>query len=214
MQRSLEADLAYAAGVVDSDGYIGVHRSDYAMRVRGDAGQVVYMPRIAVKQVTPEAVDMLHELFGGHRYNGKPSAARGRPLLVWSVHSRMAGATCERLLPYLRIKRAQAENAIEVCRINSEPSRRKHLVPDVVDGEPLLPLLEAARLAGRSESVAYQSSSIGNIPTVRVGRRVLVPESFVETWRTRPDSPGRRADLTVQLEACFRRAKELNHVGV
>ena len=38
--------LAYMAGVLDSDGYIGVHRSDYAMRVRGDAGQVIYSPRV------------------------------------------------------------------------------------------------------------------------------------------------------------------------
>lgn len=209
-----EVALAYAAGVMDSDGYIGVHRSDYAMRVRGDANQTVYVPRVQVKQVSPEAVDLLHELFGGHRYKGKPTATRGRPLFVWAVHSRMAGQVCEALMPHLLIKRAQAENAIEVCRINAEPDRRRHVVPEVVDGERLLPLLEAAKRAGRSPSVAYQSSSIGNIPTVRVGRRVMVPESFVPIWRDRPDSPGRRPDLTERLESCFMRAKELNRTGV
>lgn len=213
MKQTSDVDLAYAAGVIDSDGYIGIHRSDYAMRVRGDARQAVYIPRVQVKQVEPGAIDLLHSLFGGHRYEGKPTAARGRPLHVWATHSRMAGNVCRAVLPFLRIKQAQAENAVTVCSINAEPNRRRHVVPAVIDGEALLPLLEAARRAGRSDAVAYQSASIGNIPTIRVGRRVFVPESFVETWRTRADSPGRRPDLTVRLEECFARAKELNRVG-
>lgn len=207
-------DLAYAAGVVDSDGCIGVKRSDYAMRVRGDAGQAVYMPRVTVKQVTPQAVELLHEMFGGHMTAGKPTAAKGRPLMVWHVHSAMAAAVCESLLPYLRIKRAQAENAIELGKLNSGPNRRGWDLPDVAPDEPLVPLLEAAKRAGRSADVAYQSVHIGNIPAVRQGRRVFVPESYIETWRTRGTSAPRRAALTEQMHACFLRAKELNRVGV
>jgi hypothetical protein len=206
--------LAYAAGVIDSDGYIGVRRSDYAQRVRGDAGQAVYIPRVLLKQVTPEAVDLMAELFGGHRYIGKATAAKGRPLIAWGVHSRAAGVVCEALLPYLRIKRLQAENVIEVCRINASPNRRGHVVPAIVDSEPMLPLLEAAQLAGRSPAVAYQSSRLRNIPTTRVGRQVFVPASFVPTWRDRRASAPRRAELTEQLEACFVRGKALNRVGV
>jgi hypothetical protein len=207
-------DLAYAAGVVDSDGYIGVHRSDYAKRVRGDAGQAVYMPRVAVKQVTPQAVDLLHELFGGHRYDGSPTATRGRPLLGWAVHSAMAVRVCEDLLPYLRIKRAQAENAIEVGRINAGANRRGWDLPTVDLDEPLVPLLEAARRAGRSPDVAYQSAHIGNIPVVRKGRRVYMPESYIEIWATRGNAAPRRATLTAALEECFQRAKVLNRVGI
>lgn len=206
--------LAYAAGVVDSDGYIGVHRSDYAKRVRGDAGQAVYMPRVTVKQVTPQAIDLLHETFGGHRYEGKPTAARGRPLLVWSTHSALAVRVCEALLPHLRIKREQALNAVELGRLNSGPNRRGWDLPVVDPDEPLLPLLEAARRAGRSPDVAYQSAHIGNIPVVRNGRRVFVPESYIETWATRGNAAPRRAELTDAMEACFLRAKSLNRVGV
>ena len=88
-------DIAYAAGVIDSDGYIGVKRSDYAQRVRGDAGQPVYAPRVMVKQVTPEAVTLLHDLFGGYRGDARPSAARGRPLFTWEAHSANAMRACE-----------------------------------------------------------------------------------------------------------------------
>lgn len=208
------ADLAYAAGVIDSDGSIGVHRSDYAMRVRGDAGQAVYMPRVTVKQVTPQAIDLMHDLFGGHRYTGKPTATRGRLLIVWSTHSALAVRVCQSVLPYLRIKRAQALNAIHLGELNSGDNRRGWDLPTVDPGEPLVPLLEAARRAGRSPDVAYQSVYLRNIPTVHVGRRVFVPESYIETWAARSRSAPRRASLTAEMEACFLRAKELNRVGV
>lgn len=207
-------DIAYAAGVIDSDGYIGVKRSDYAQRVRGDAGQPVYAPRVMVKQVTPEAVTLLHELFGGYRGDARPSAARGRPLFTWEAHSANAMRACEAVLPHLRIKREQALNAIECGRLNAGSSRRGWDLPDVDPSEPLVPLLEAARRAGRSPDVAYQSAHLGNIPVVREGRRVFVPESYIETWASRGAAAPRRAALTEALEACFVRAKELNRSGV
>ena len=209
----MSTDLAYAAGVVDSDGYIGVKRSDYAQR-HGDAGQAVYSPRVMVKQVEPQAVGLLHGMFGGYLGTGNPTAAKGRPLHTWEVHSANALRACEALLPHLRIKRAQAENAIECGRLNAGVSRRGWDLPDVLPDETLVPLLEAARRAGRSADVAYQSAHLGNIPVVRKGRRVFMPESYIETWAARGKAAPRRADLTAQMEACFQRAKELNRVGI
>lgn len=207
-------DLAYAAGVIDSDGYIGVHRSDYAMRVRGDAGQAVYMPRVTVKQVTPHAPDLLYAMFGGHLLRPKPSAKRGRPLYSWNVHSALAARTCEAVLPHLRIKRAQAENAIALGRLNAGTGRRGWNLPDIDPDEVLLPLLEAARRAGRSADVAYQSAHIGNIPVVRKGRSVFVPESYVETWASRGKAAPRRAALTEAMDACYQQSKAFNRVGI
>ena len=62
------ATLAYLAGAIDSDGTVGVKRSTYAQRVRGDAGQAVFSERIALRQVTPEIVNRLRETFGGSVY--------------------------------------------------------------------------------------------------------------------------------------------------
>lgn len=207
-------DLAYVAGVIDSDGYIGVHRSDYRARKVGDATQAIYSPRVQVKQVQPQAVDLLTEMFGGYRGIGDPTAKRGRPLFVWAVHSASVARVLSPVLPYLRIKSAQAENALEVCRINSSGQRRRFVVPDVVDGEPMLPLARAAELSGRSYETAYQSVRLGNIPFARDGRRILVPESYIETWRERASSAVRRPDITEELERRFTLAKSLNRVGV
>ena len=62
--------------------------------------------------------------------------------------------------------------------------------------------------------MAYQSAHLGNIPVVRKGRRVFMPESYIETWAMRGAAAPRRADLTAQMDACFQRAKELNRVGI
>jgi len=203
-------DLAYAAGVIDSDGYIGVHRSTYAMRVRGDATQPIYAARVQVKQVEPQAVDLLHMLFGGHRYGGKASTANGRPMLVWSVHSAAVGPVLSAVLPYLRIKRQQAVNALDVVRLSAMPKR--FAVPDVIDGEPMLTMAEVARRLGKRYDVVLQAVRKGSVPHVRTGpRKVLIPESYLATWSVRGTSPRRSADVSDQLEACCMRAKALNH---
>jgi hypothetical protein len=196
--------LAYAAGVIDSDGYIGVKRNPHT-----------YAARVMVKQVQLQAVDLLHEMFAGYRSTAPPSAERGRPLLTWEVHSASAGRACEALLPYLRIKRAQAVNAIEVCRINAEPRRRHHDIPAVIDGEPMVTMAEAARRLGKSYAVIIQAVRLGSVPHVRSGpRQVLIPESYLPVWAARRHSPRRHPDVTARLEACYLRAKELNRVGV
>lgn len=212
MSRSA-LDLAYMAGVVDSDGYIGVHRNSYAMRVRGDATNAVYQPRIQVKQVESAAIDLFHATFGGHRHMQPPTATRGRPLDQWTVHSAACRPVLEALLPYLRIKKAQAENALEVCHINSSAERRRYVVPAVVEGEPLVTLADAARRLGKSYGTAHQCVKLGNIPFVRDGRRILVPESYLATWQYRRKSPVRRPDITAALEERFQRSKALNRVG-
>jgi hypothetical protein len=106
--------LAYAAGVIDSDGYIGVKRSTYQMRVTGDAGQPTYSERICVKQVETGAVYLLKELFGGTMTMGKPTAKKGRPLHTWQVTDRKAADCLLALMPYLRIKREQALNCLDL----------------------------------------------------------------------------------------------------
>lgn len=89
-----DAVLAYAAGVIDSDGSIGIRRSTYNMRVTGDASQPVYSVRVCVKQVTSEAVELLKETFGGSLMMQKPSLRKGKPLHYWEITNRRAASTC------------------------------------------------------------------------------------------------------------------------
>jgi excisionase family DNA binding protein len=60
---------------------------------------------------------------------------------------------------------------------------------------------QVARLLGISRSGAYDSIARGEIPSLNIGRRVLVPrEPFMQLirsarWRRRPDDPRARGRL-------------------
>lgn len=118
-------DLAYCAGVIDSDGTIGVKRSTYSMRVTGDSKQPTYSERICVKQVTPEAIDLLRHIFGGTRYYEAPSARMGKRLYVWQVTDLKAAACLVALLPFLRIKANQARNCLALREVKSASKKAR-----------------------------------------------------------------------------------------
>ncbi len=201
--------LAYLAGVMDSDGYIGVGKK------KAGKWAANYQPRVQVKQVDTEATDLFRETFGGHLYRHEPSAERGRPLWCWQVHSAACRPVLDALLPYLRIKRNRAENALALCDVNRRTGRKRFPVPEVVPGEPMVTMAEAARLLGKSYGTVIQAVRNGSVPHVRTGpRRVLIPESFLPVWAERGRTPRRDPALTDEMESLYLRAKELNRVGV
>lgn len=203
------------AGVLDSDGHIGVHVNWYKVRsgTWADSKQPTYQPRCSVKQLDPEAVELFGEVFGGHHYvdNGKASE-RGsrRPINTWNVHSRASGIVLRSLRPYLRVKTRQADLALELCALNAGPRRHTFVLPEIVPDEPMLPLVEAAERAGRSYATAQQSVKLGNVPFERRGVRIFIPESYVETWRTRGRGAMRRPEVTARMEEIAINIKALN----
>ncbi|KAB2724159.1 hypothetical protein [Brucella anthropi] len=110
-------NLAYLAGVIDSDGTIGIKRDTYNMRIVGDCSQPIYNERICVKQVERSAIDLLHHTFGGTFYTCSASVRRGKPLFVWQVTDKKAVSALCALLPFLRIKKSQAENCLDLRTI-------------------------------------------------------------------------------------------------
>jgi hypothetical protein len=119
------SDLSYCAGVIDSDGYIGIKRSTYAMRVRGDSTQPIFSERIAVKQVEPQAIDLLKALFGGRRGVERPSAKNGKHLNAWQVTDKQAANCLLALIPFLRIKKLHAENCLALRKLKDQSRRER-----------------------------------------------------------------------------------------
>lgn len=200
-------NLAYLAGVVDSDGWIGIRRT----RTRWAD---TYQPGVAVKQVTPEAVSLAHATFGGHLWQQAPGATRGRPLWTWGVTAAAVVPVLRSLRPYLRIKAAQADNALAACEVNGRGGRRRFPVPDVIAGEPLVTAAEAAAATGLTYESVCQAARKGSVPVVREGRRILIPASFLPVWRDRGSSPRRDPAVTAELDALYERQKALNRGGV
>ena len=115
--------LAYCAGIIDADGTIGIKKSTYAMRVTKDCQQAVYSERVCVKQVERQAIDLLHELFKGYRARQKASAEKGKPLEAWQVTDLNASVCLKAILPFLRIKKQQAINCLELRKVKNKSKK-------------------------------------------------------------------------------------------
>jgi len=99
-------ELAYLAGVVDSDGSINILRA----APRGTQKAPRHRLRVEVTQLTDEAIQLFQATFGGIVRREPPNILRRRPRAMWRwyVEDRRAVEALARLRPHLRIKRAQA----------------------------------------------------------------------------------------------------------
>ncbi|MHA4819453.1 hypothetical protein ACXZ65_34450 [Streptomyces aculeolatus] len=98
--------LAYLAGVIDSDGYITVHRS-----VR--SGKAYYAARIGIAGTRRQPHDLAASLWGGTVSLYQPKNPRHRGQYQWSRSGDGAYGPISDVLPYLRVKKEQAHLAIE-----------------------------------------------------------------------------------------------------
>lgn len=104
----LQADplvIAYLAGVIDSDGYITIHRS-----TRG--GSTYYAAKIGISGTRREPHDLAASIWGGKVSRYVPRNASHRPQYQWSRTGDPAIFPIEAVSPYLRVKNEQAHIAL------------------------------------------------------------------------------------------------------
>lgn len=116
---------AYLAGAIDSDGTIGIKKSTYSMRVTKDSSGATYSERLALRQVTPAIPELLKKHFGGALYMTKPSNENGKHLYSWQITDQKAVACIKVLLPYLRVKKRQALNCLELRKIKERSKKHR-----------------------------------------------------------------------------------------
>lgn len=100
--------LAYCAGIIDGEGCIGI----YVRNPRGGRG-IRHELKVQVNMQTTPAIEMLKECFGGlqdYRVKNKKTNAF---CYQWRIGDRRAYGCLKILLPYLRVKKMEAEKAIE-----------------------------------------------------------------------------------------------------
>lgn len=117
--------LAYLAGILDADGTIGIKKSTYAMRVIMDSTQPTYSERIHIRQVERAALDLFVETFGGAISIEDANCKRGRSLFRWGLTDQKAANALKQLLPFLRIKKAQAENCLSLRLIKTKSKKAR-----------------------------------------------------------------------------------------
>jgi hypothetical protein len=99
--------LAWAAGFIDGEGCIMIVRNT-AKTSRG----VYYTLRINVAQNDPRPLEILSALFGGNVRKRKVKSPLRTHCWEWTISTMQAAHALQQMLPYLVVKREQAEIAI------------------------------------------------------------------------------------------------------
>lgn len=117
-----KTDLAYIAGIIDGDGCITIKSAVFTGSRRRQFQVVVILAS------TEEWLcQYLRMTFGGGRVRLKqpPTNSNQRPIWDWRVYSREAYGMLKVLLPYLKIKRPQAELAVKFQEAKCSPGQNK-----------------------------------------------------------------------------------------
>ena len=105
-QGMTEADAAWLAGVIDSDGSISVH-----INKQPEGRAPSFVPWVRVGQMKPEVVEQIAAITGV----GKASQD-GRGVWNWGASAQQAASVLRLIWPWLHIKQRQALATIELAR--------------------------------------------------------------------------------------------------
>lgn len=102
---------AYAAGLIDGEGCIGIAHSNGVFSARVDVGMTSKARGL---------LDALRREYGGMIRNSRPGTAQWDAAECWTLHGSAAAPFLERVAPHLQLKAEQARIALLVQRIVSE----------------------------------------------------------------------------------------------
>lgn len=107
--------LAYLAGFFDGEGNIHISKTRLTDKHDGRLSNK-YTLVVSVGNVCKKIINLFHDEFGGFISYRKSNKLSCRPFWVWTVTSRKASYFLEKIIFYLRIKREQANIALEFQR--------------------------------------------------------------------------------------------------
>lgn len=113
----MNTDAAYVAGLIDGEGCIHIEKSKQTYRVRATLG------------MTEPALPLLEEMrgrWGGVLRQQRPETDRWAAAWQWYVWGDVATSLLRHVLPYLRLKRQQAEIGLAVEATRDALPRRRN----------------------------------------------------------------------------------------
>jgi hypothetical protein len=106
-------NLAYIAGLVDGEGYIGIKRD----AIKGRGKNPVHYERISVAQTDKELVELFLNFFEcGKIYLHKHSKLSKQGYWSWEASNLKAVFVIRQLYPYLRFKRPEADLVLSLSK--------------------------------------------------------------------------------------------------
>lgn len=105
--------LAYIAGLVDGEGYIGIKKD----QVKGRGINPVYYERMSIAQTDKEMVNLFLDFFEcGKIYLHKHSKLSKQGYWSWETSNLKAIFVIKQIYPYLRIKKPEADLVLKLYK--------------------------------------------------------------------------------------------------
>jgi len=123
-----ELDLSYIAGFFDGEGSVTIHHN-YAPSPRGKSPN--HTLQVSIGNTDPRVIVWIHEHFGGALTMRSGFKPNHRDVIQWMARSNKAARFLRMILPYLRMKREQAEIALTFQQAKSG-YRKKMLSSDEI----------------------------------------------------------------------------------
>lgn len=139
MKIPTSEELAYCAGVIDSDGCIAIAYSNAEKHPAARCREL-----ITAGQSTPEVIELLSTLFGGKVLVKRSKHKNQRDHYVWARTGKSAISTLKQLLPFLRLKQAQAINLIELYELKQAAKQPKTWTPNPAYKDRILACINKA----------------------------------------------------------------------
>ena len=102
-----KSDLAYTAGIVDGEGWIGI------LLNKSKGRKPYYLMRVVVANTNEWLIQWLKFGFGGYAYCRQSKANNTEPIWEWIITANKALEFLKLIYPYLHLKKPQAEIAIK-----------------------------------------------------------------------------------------------------
>lgn len=115
---------AYLAGAIDADGFITIARSTRRQGERYAHRPTYYNAKIGFSETSPIVPTLLKETFGGSCFEHQPKNPGHKRWYSWQIQSVKAAASLRLLLPYLRLKKQQAELVLQLAELMTAQRKR------------------------------------------------------------------------------------------
>lgn len=138
--------LAYAAALVDGEGYVGFTPSGRQKKSRGKR----FYPALIIRMTDPEPISFMSETFGNKV--GIISRGEDKPVFSWQAVGRLSGAVLTAILPYMKItqKIERAKVAIKIATTigtfgHWDPAKYPHLAAHLAELQAEINRVKAPR---------------------------------------------------------------------
>lgn len=219
--------LAYLAGCMDSDGYFGIRKSTYGIRKRKDCLSPTYNERMSLKQVKEDVPKLLQETFGGHVYC-EERGGNSKSLWVYGSQNKIAYNACVKMLPYLRVKKEQAELLIKLRETKGKTKMRQLTYwfekenpnweeMEMITHEEVMDVLGYSHISEVSQAI--RNNTLLSLPYRHGKKEPRVPKKLVYDLTSYFESNKLGSSTTPQQlldlrDSYYLQVKELNRIGV